>query len=767
MADASPDIIYVYDLDADRNIFCNRALFDLVGYTPEEAQALGAELLPRLVYVEDATHVFAMRMRYPLMGDAAIDELEYRLCGRDGALRWMLGREVVFARNDRGEPSQILGVARDITHQKEAQLASERREALLRTISDTLPDGYLYQAVQRRDGSYIGFNYVSAGVERLLGITPAAVLADVAVLLQATAPDDRAWVRAADRESCRTLSLFDVEMRVRKADGSYGWFHNRAVPQLLPEGLILWNGVSMEITARKEADLALVEANALLRQRLSELATLNQIAQTLTVWTDLPEGLRAIGPTLLQLFNAERVLIWSRASEGTAFERLALADAAGVHLEVARVDLSVSAAARRAVLRRAAVLLNDQDFDPIAGESAPTNEQQAGGGMVLPLIASGTLIGLLALRGAAGKTTYSPSEIELAQTVSGLLAGAIDNARLFRQSLAASVEAERRRLARELHDSVIQSLYSLNLLAAGWAALIAKGRAGDVQAWFGQVESIALQALKEMRLLIHQLRPPELDRLGFVGALRERLDAVEGRAQMRTHLSARGPVEEIDRLQTPQLFGAAQEALNNVLRHSRATDVAVDVQVDVDHVAGRRSAINGPGASIPVFIPPGWVGARCANVSSRSVACWSFPARRVRERRSSCALLPRRRRKRRRGCYHLCAASEVRDESGSDPCFSRRRSPDRAARLTYAVAGPRRFRFSGRGTRWRRGRLARRSNTARCSAARSGDATTRWYCRPPFDPQGPPKRPRAGAHERDRGRYGNCGDGERRCRLRD
>jgi signal transduction histidine kinase len=517
------------------------------------------------------------------MADSAIDELEYRLRARDGSLRWMLGREVVFARDNQGRPTQILGVARDITHQKEAQFDRERREMLLRTISDALPDGFIYQVVQRRDGSYVGYNYVSAGIERLLGISPAALQADPTLLIEATAPEDMEWLLAVDRDSCRTLSLFDVQARVRKAGGSYGWFHIRAVPQLLTDELIVWNGVSLEITARKEADLALVEANASLRQRLGELATLNQIAQTLTLWTELPESLRAIGPTLRQLFNAQQVLIWSRASDGAAFERLVLVDRRGVSLENERVTLAHSAAGQRAVLRREVVVLNADSHDPFV-DGAAQEMSGSGSGLVLPLVASGTLVGLLTMRRMVEQGPYSAGEIELAQTVAGLLAGAIDNARLFRQSLAASVEAERRRLARELHDSVVQSLYSLNLLAAGWAALIAKGRAGDVQAWLGQVESIALQALKEMRLLIHQLRPPELDQLGFVGALRERLDAVESRAQLRTQLRSSGPIAEIDHILAPPLFGATQEALNNVLRHSGATEITVEVIVEEDFV---------------------------------------------------------------------------------------------------------------------------------------------------------------------------------------
>jgi len=99
-----------------------------------------------------------------------------------------------------------------------------------------------------------------------------------------------------------------------------------------------------------------------------------------------------------------------------------------------------------------------------------------------------------------------------------------------------AVLAERQRLARDLHDSVTQSLYSLTLMAGAAERLYQKGdieRAAEYQARQGQ---IAQEALKEMRLLVYELRPSALEEEGLVGALRQRLDAVERRVDIEATL---------------------------------------------------------------------------------------------------------------------------------------------------------------------------------------------------------------------------------------
>ena len=85
---------------------------------------------------------------------------------------------------------------------------------------------------------------------------------------------------------------------------------------------------------------------------------------------------------------------------------------------------------------------------------------------------------------------------------------------------------------------------------------------------------IGQQALKEMRLLVYELRPLALKREGLVGALRHRLDAVERRAGMEARLLLDGDVE-LPAAMEEGLFRIAQEALNNALKHAAPTTVTV------------------------------------------------------------------------------------------------------------------------------------------------------------------------------------------------
>ena len=120
---------------------------------------------------------------------------------------------------------------------------------------------------------------------------------------------------------------------------------------------------------------------------------------------------------------------------------------------------------------------------------------------------------------------------------------------------------------------------------------------------FKQLEEISLQALKEMRLLIHQLRPPILEEVGLVGALQQRLDAVEHRVNVETRLLTRGPIDRLPRAMEEQLFFIAQEALNNALRHARATAITVCLEVNEDHL-NLTIQDDGPGFD-PAALSPG------------------------------------------------------------------------------------------------------------------------------------------------------------------
>jgi PAS domain S-box-containing protein len=121
--------------------------------------------------------------------------------------------------------------------------------------------------------------------------------------------------------------------------------------------------------------------------------------------------------------------------------------------------------------------------------------------------------------------------------------------------------------------------YSLTLLAEGKQRLIRSGQVDDIVDTLLEMGEIAQQALKEMRLLVYELRPPMLEQEGLLGALHQRLAAVEKRAGIEARLLA----EDIVDLPAPieeGLYRIAQEALNNSLKHAAATSVTVRLVTD-------------------------------------------------------------------------------------------------------------------------------------------------------------------------------------------
>jgi signal transduction histidine kinase len=137
-----------------------------------------------------------------------------------------------------------------------------------------------------------------------------------------------------------------------------------------------------------------------------------------------------------------------------------------------------------------------------------------------------------------------------------------------------AVEKERTRLARDLHDSVAQTLYGLTLQCEAALRNLEAGQQAPVAAALREIRAGAQQTLKETRLLIFELRPQILDEQGLVAALRARLEAVERRSGLRVALD----LDETGRLLAPVETGfyrIAQEALNNLLKHSGACQVVV------------------------------------------------------------------------------------------------------------------------------------------------------------------------------------------------
>jgi ligand-binding sensor domain-containing protein/signal transduction histidine kinase len=193
--------------------------------------------------------------------------------------------------------------------------------------------------------------------------------------------------------------------------------------------------------------------------------------------------------------------------------------------------------------------------------------------MVVPLLTPNSAYGALEFFYPTPRQ-FTEEEINLASAFAEQAALAIENAILRTQSTRSAVLTERTRLARELHDSVSQLLYSVTLYAEAAAEQLDTGETVIAAGHLRELRDTAQEALREMRLLIFELHRPELGKGGLAGALQARLDAVETRGGMHSELQVEGN-EKLPRSIQEELYNIAHEALNNALKHAHANNVSI------------------------------------------------------------------------------------------------------------------------------------------------------------------------------------------------
>jgi PAS domain S-box-containing protein len=136
IADASPNILYLYDLEEQRNVYVNREISTILGYSPEEIQAMGANFLSSVMHPDDLLILPSKIAQLQAAQDGEILEMEYRMRHADGEWRWLSSRDAVFSRNANGRVKQTIGTVQDITDRKQAEEALKQQLAAIEASID-------------------------------------------------------------------------------------------------------------------------------------------------------------------------------------------------------------------------------------------------------------------------------------------------------------------------------------------------------------------------------------------------------------------------------------------------------------------------------------------------------------------------------------------------------------------------------------------------------------------------------------------------------
>jgi signal transduction histidine kinase len=200
--------------------------------------------------------------------------------------------------------------------------------------------------------------------------------------------------------------------------------------------------------------------------------------------------------------------------------------------------------------------------------------------LVIQLVAREEVLGMMSCY-RQDVHTFSLEEVSLLVAVAEQLSISLENQRLRQEAEQTATMTERQRLARDLHDSITQSLYGLTLFTRASQDALREGDQTKLAASLEEIETNALIALKEMRLLLFQMQPYGIEG-GFAQAINARFDLVE----RRLGVQATCQVDQQIPLPTDlegMLYWIALEALNNSLKHSRAKHVYVSLESLNDH----------------------------------------------------------------------------------------------------------------------------------------------------------------------------------------
>lgn len=463
---------------------------------------------------------------------------------------------------------------RDIAERKKAEAALREREAQYRSVFEFVSDGLFINSL---DGRLVDFNPAAAQmhgytVEEFRQLQPADFIHPDSFHLY-----QEYLEQIKDGKQFRARSV-----DIRK-DGSQIYVQvtgQQFVYQGMPHALAVLRDVTEEVQAYQVLEERVAE-------RTRELAALLEVSRNVATTLEVSPLLEMV---LSQLKN---VVDYSGAAiailEGESFVFL---DYQGPSRREQVLNASISARSPSGfeeVARLRQPLIFDDLWDASAQSPAVQAHRQgflgerfgyARSWLGVPLLVKDRLIGILSVDHDQ-PIQFNWQDAQLVLAFANQVAVALDNARLYERAQNLAALEERQRLARELHDSVSQALYGIALGARTARTLLERAQLQkeDLTSPLDYVLSLAEAALAEMRALIFELRPESLEVEGLVAALHKQAEALRARHRLDV------VVDLCDEPPLPintkvSLYRVAQEALNNTLKHARASQIQIRMRCD-------------------------------------------------------------------------------------------------------------------------------------------------------------------------------------------
>jgi PAS domain S-box-containing protein len=421
-------------------------------------------------------------------------------------------------------------------------------------------------------------------------------------------PDDREPTREYWKDSVAGRTPYDVEYRVQRKDGVYGWFKTRGVPIRNEEGQIeKWFGTCTDITDRKQAEASLRRSEDELRKardglerkveartaelsrstealRASEQVARGQVealTQSLDVLATAPNPENFIGQmlsTIARLLNAQSVVLWLLDKPAgslllrSAWEGESLAGPDPEHPFIKDPSMwKTNPVMQELLFTGAPVVCDDIETDPrLAGEWGDyLKRKRTKRFLAVPMFINGEVRGFVGIR-HFHSGSYRPEEIELTQALAHQVMLAFQLNEFAEQGHLAAVFEERNRMARDIHDTLAQGFTGVIVQLEAAEDAISCGRQKEADKHLHRAADLARQSLKEARRSVHALRPDALERSNFWEALKGIIKGTTAGTSLHTTCELRGKVPDLPLGWQENFLHIGQEALTNTIRYADA-----------------------------------------------------------------------------------------------------------------------------------------------------------------------------------------------------
>ena len=509
-------------------------MYRLFGLARETFSGDLAEVVTRAIHPEDREAVEASNRSVAELGRPV--PLEYRIILPDGTTRVVWGEAGEMVLDAEGRPESLSGIVQDITERRAADQALRDSEARFVSMAQNSPVAF-YRFSRRWGGIYY-----SPRIQDLLGYTPEELLAEPMRWYNSIQPEDIPMVESALAAAQTRLDSFDLVYRIRHKAGHERWFKDTGTCRLEPDGDLIIDGVVLDITDRRRAQVALQESNELLSHFISQSPVFAYIKEVAPGCSRVVQasnnfvqmlgiaGPDMIGKTMDQLFPAEM------AAKMTADDWAVVTSGKGLELEESFADRSYY------TLKFPIV---QQDKTLLAGFSIDITEREQS---------------------------------------KQIIADSYQQLRLLLAKLQRAQEDERIRVSREVHDDLGQLLTELKL-ELGW--LERRLSEEDLPPSFAPLldkvmgtSELADTITKSVQRIAADLRPNTLESLGLEAALEQETRRFQERTGLPCALAVAPDWPVLGAGLAVELFYICREALTNVTRHAQASRVYIRLHCD-------------------------------------------------------------------------------------------------------------------------------------------------------------------------------------------